>query len=185
MSSSASLTSGVAGRYATALFELAREGNLEKVEDDLLALEAALSESGDLRDMIGSPVYRRDEQVSALRELTTRMALGSEVSNTVGLMAANRRLFVLPEMIRNVKGLIAEHRGEMTAQVSAAKPLSEAQIAALSDSLKSSVGKNVKLDVTVDESLIGGMVVRLGSRMIDTSIRAKLANLQNIMKEVG
>ena len=186
VSSSASLTSGVAGRYATALFEIAREGkSLSKVEEDLRALEAALAESADLRAMIDSPLYTRDEQMAAIRALADRMGLGTEVSNTVGLMAANRRLFVLPEMIANVKGMIAEHRGEITAKVTAAKPLSEAQSAALAESLKSSAGKDVKIDVTVDVGLIGGLVVRLGSRMIDTSIRSKLAKLQNVMKEVG
>jgi F-type H+-transporting ATPase subunit delta len=180
------LTSGVAGRYATALFELAREGgSLQKVEEDLDALGAALAESSDLRALIKSPVYGRDEQVSAMRALTDRMGLGAEVANTVGVMAANRRLFVLPEMIADVKALLAEHRGETTAKVTAAKPLTKAQTRALSESLRSSVGKDVKVDVSVDESLIGGLVVRLGSRMIDTSIRSKLAHLQNIMKEVG
>lgn len=186
MPSSASLTSGVAGRYATALFEIAREGGtLEKVEKDLDALEAALSVSPDLRALIKSPVYGREEQVAAMRALAERMGLGVEVSNTVGVLAANRRLFVLPAMIADVKALLAEHRGETTAKVTAAKPLSEAQIGALSDSLRSSVGKDVKVDVSVDEGLIGGLVVRLGSRMVDTSIRSKLAHLQNIMREVG
>ena len=180
------MTSGVAGRYATALFEVAREGKtLPKVEEDLQTLEAALAESADLRAMIGSPVYSRDEQVAAIRALAERMGIGVEVANTVGLMAANRRLFVLPEMITSFKALIADHRGEMTAKVTSAKPLSDAQTAALAETLKASVGKNINIDVTVDKGLIGGLVVRLGSRMIDTSIRSKLAKLQNVMKEVG
>lgn len=186
VSSSAFLTSRVAGRYATALFEIARDGGtLDKVEADLGALDAALSDSDDLREMIASPIPTRDEQGAAMKAIAAKMDLGSEVTNTVGLMAANRRLFVLTAMIEGVQALIADHRGEMTAQVTAATPLDERQTDALAQTLKGSVGKDVKLEIAVDRSLIGGMIVKLGSRMIDTSIRAKLGNLQNKMKEVG
>jgi len=186
VSNSASLTSGAAGRYATALFEIAREGKLlDQVESDLDTLQATLDESSDLRDLISSPVYTRDQQGSAMRAITDKLGLGAEVSNTIGLMALNRRLFVLGGMIAQVKSLIAHERGEVTAEVVSARPLSQEQTQALSKTLKSSVGKDVKVDVTVDESLIGGLVVKVGSQMIDTSIRAKLANLQNVMKEVG
>jgi F-type H+-transporting ATPase subunit delta len=186
VSSSASLTSGVAGRYATALFEIARSGKtLDKVESDLDTLDAALAQSADLRDLISSPVYTRDQQGNAMRAITDKLGLGAEVSNTVGLMALNRRLFVLRDMITQVKSLIAAERGEVTAEVISATPLTQEQINALSKTLKSSFGKDVKVDVTVDESLIGGLVVQVGSQMIDTSIRSKLANLQNVMKEVG
>ena len=113
------------------------------------------------------------------------MGLGPTVTNTLGLMAKNRRLFVVPGLVAQVKALIAADRGEVTAEVTAAKPLTKAQTEALAETLKASVGREVKLDVTVDESLIGGLVVKVGSRMIDTSIRAKLAKLQNVMKEVG
>ena len=113
------------------------------------------------------------------------MGLGDTLTNTLRLMAQNRRLFVVPGMIAQVKGLIAAERGEVTAEVTSAKPLSEDQTQALARTLKESVGKDVRLEVTVDESLIGGLVVKVGSRMIDTSLRAKLANLQNVMKEVG
>jgi F-type H+-transporting ATPase subunit delta len=117
--------------------------------------------------------------------IASAMGLGSTVSNTLGLMAQNRRLFVLPDLIDQVKGLIAAHRGEVTAEVTAAKKLTKEQTDNLAKTLKASVGKDVKLDVTVDESLIGGLIVKVGSRMIDTSIRSKLAQLQNVMKEVG
>ena len=113
------------------------------------------------------------------------MGVGSTVTNTLGLMAQNRRLFILPALIAQVKALIATHRGEVTAEVTAAKKLTKEQTETLAGTLKASVGKDVKLDVTVDESLIGGLVVKVGSRMIDTSIRSKLAKLQNVMKEVG
>ncbi len=186
MSSSASLTSGVAGRYATALFEIARDGKvLDKVEADIGAVEAALAESADFRDVIASPVYSREDQGKAVLALAAKMGLGSEVANTLGLMAQNRRLFVLPGLIAQVKALIADHRGEVTAEVTSARPLSDAQVAELAGTLKKNVGKDVSLKVTVDEGLIGGLVVKVGSRMIDTSVRSRLAALQNAMKEVG
>ena len=186
VSSSVSLTSGVSGRYATALFEIARDAKkVDRVEADLTALEAALAESKDFRDVIASPIHTRAEQTAAMAALAKKMQLDPEVSSTIGLLAANRRLFVLPAMISDVKSLIADHRGEVTAQVTSASELSDDQRRALSETLRSSVGKDIKVDVTVDRSLIGGMVVKVGSRMIDTSIRSKLVNLQNVMKEVG
>ena len=186
MSSSATLTSGVAGRYATALFEIARDSkSLDKVEADVLALEAAMAESPELRGMFASPIFTREDQGKAVMALAARMGLGPEVANTLGLMAQNRRLFVLPGLIAQLKALIADHRGEVTAEVTSARPLNDAQVADLAGTLKKNVGKDVSLKVTVDESLIGGLVVKVGSRMIDTSIRSRLAALQNAMKEVG
>ncbi len=186
MSSSASLTSGVAGRYATALFEISKESNtLDQVEADLLAFQGALDESPDLRGVISSPVFSREDQGNAIEAIAARMGLGATVANTLRLMAQNRRLFVVPGMITQVMALIAADRGEVTAEVTAAKPLTDEQIASLKDALQKSVGKDVKLDVTVDAGLIGGLVVKIGSRMIDSSIRSKLASLQNVMKEVG
>lgn len=183
---SESLTSGIAGRYATALFELAREGGrLDAVESDLNAVSAALVESADLRQLITSPVFARADMAAAMKALSAKMGLGPEVANTLGLMAVNRRLFVVPALIAGVKGMIAAERGQVSAEVTSATPLNDAQTAALKARLKERVGKDVELDVKVDESLIGGLVVRIGSRMIDTSIRSKLAKLQNVMKEVG
>jgi F-type H+-transporting ATPase subunit delta len=186
VSNAVSLTSGVAGRYATALFEIGRDGKrLDKIEADLAVLQAALAESPDLRAMIASPVHTRDEQMRAIAALAGRMGLSTEVANTLGLMGHNRRLFVLPRMIAQLKALIAQERGEVSAEVASARPLTEAQTAALAATLKATVGKDVTLRATVDESLIGGLVVRVGSQMIDTSIRSKLASLQTLMKEVG
>lgn len=185
VSSAASLTAGVAGRYATALYDLARETNsVERVEADLLALEAVLGESADLRDAIFSPVYPRTEQAAALKTLSERMEFGPEVTNTLGVMAMHRRLFVLPRMIEAMKGLLAEERGEVAAEVTSARPLTKKQREELARSLHEKVGRTVKLEEKVDERLIGGLVVKVGSRMIDTSIRSKLAKLQNAMKEV-
>jgi F-type H+-transporting ATPase subunit delta len=176
----------VAGRYATALFEIAKhDKGLDQVEADIAALEAALAESADLRSMIASPMHSREEQGRAIAAVAAKMGLGKTVSNTLGLMAANRRLFVVPGLLSQIKALIADDRGEVTAEVISAKPLTKAQTESLAGTLKASVGKDVTLDVTVDEDLIGGLVVKVGSRMIDTSIRSKLAKLQNAMKEVG
>jgi F-type H+-transporting ATPase subunit delta len=186
VSSSASLTSGVAGRYATALFDLAKEENsLPQVEADLLALEDALADSEDLRSLIGSPAYSRDEQGASLRALMKKMEFGPVVTNTIGLMASNRRLFVLPGLIRQVKAMIAADRGEVEAEVTTAHALSSSQTEELVSALKNSFGSDIRLSVKVDDSIIGGLIVKVGSKMIDTSIRSKLASLQNIMKEVG
>jgi F-type H+-transporting ATPase subunit delta len=176
----------VAGRYALAVFEIAKEArSLDRLEANVKTLEEALAESSDLRDMIASPIYTRDQQGRAIGALADRLELGIELGNGLRLMALNRRLFVLPELLSRIKALIAADRGEVEAEVIAAKPLSKEQTAALASTLRENVGRDVKLDVRVDESLIGGLVVKVGSRMIDTSIRTKLARLQNVMKEVG
>jgi F-type H+-transporting ATPase subunit delta len=181
-----SLTSGAAGRYSTALFDLAREaGELDRVEADLNQLSEALATSPELDDLIRNPVYTRAEQGRAMAAVAERMGLSDLVGNVVGLMAQKRRLFALPEMIAMFRALLAEHRGEVTADVTAAHPLSDVQRDALAAKIKGSLGRDVKLNVSVDPGIIGGLVVRVGSRMIDSSIRAKLARLQNAMKEVG
>jgi F-type H+-transporting ATPase subunit delta len=180
------MTSGVAGRYATALFEIAKESqSLDTVEADVRALEAALTESPELSGMMNSPIFTREDQGRAIAAIAQSMGLGPALAGTLGLMARNRRLFVVPELIEQLKALIADERGEVIAEVTTAKKLTKDQVEGLEKTLKASVGKDVRLDVTVDESLIGGLVVKVGSRMIDTSIRSKLAQLQNVMKEVG
>lgn len=181
-----SLTSGAAGRYATALFELARDaGELDRAEADLNQLDAALGGSPELADLIRNPVYTRSEQGAAMAAVADRMGLGPLVRNVVALMASKRRLFALPQTIAQFRALLAEHRGEVTADVTAAHELSDAQRDALAAKLKDSLGRDVKLNVRVDRDIIGGLVVRVGSRMIDSSIRSRLARLQNAMKEVG
>jgi F-type H+-transporting ATPase subunit delta len=186
VSATASITAGASGRYAIALFEIAKEAkNMAAVEADLDSLQAALDSSADLRDVISSPLLSREEQGKAMRALTDKMALGAEAANTVALMAENRRLYVLPEMISQVKALAADDRGEVSAEVTAAKALTEKQSKALAAALKKSVGKDVQVNVTVDKDLIGGLIVKVGSAMVDSSLRSKLNNLQNAMKEVG
>lgn len=181
-----SLTSGAAGRYSTALFELAREaGELDRVDADLDQLSETLDESPEMAELIRNPVYTRVEQGRAMAAITDRMGLSNLVGNVVGLMAQKRRLFALPQMIAMFRALLAEHRGEVTAEVTAAHPLSDVQRDALAEKIKGSLGRDVQLNVRVDQDIIGGLVVRVGSKMIDSSIRAKLAKLQNAMKEAG
>ena len=186
MSEPASISSGIAARYATALFDLSKEEKgLKALEGDVDALDAALSGSADLRSLISSPLVSREDQGNAIAAIAAKMGLSGIVSNTLALMAQKRRLFVLPQLIADVRARIATEKGEMTAEVTSATKLSAAQAKALAATLKASVGKDVKLKTAVDESLIGGLIVKLGSTMIDTSIKSKLAALQNSMKEVG
>ena len=148
-------------------------------------IDAALTGSADLRSLISSPLVSREDQGNAIAAIAAKMGLSGIVSNTLALMAQKRRLFVLPQLIADVRARIATEKGEMTAEVTSATKLSAAQAKALAATLKASVGKDVKLKTAVDESLIGGLIVKLGSTMIDTSIKSKLAALQNSMKEVG
>lgn len=186
MSEPASISSGIAARYATALFDLSKEEKgLKALEGDVDALDAALTGSADLRSLISSPLVSREDQGNAIAAIAAKMGLSGIVSNTLALMAQKRRLFVLPQLIADVRARIATEKGEMTAEVTSATKLSAAQAKALAATLKASVGKDVKLKTAVDESLIGGLIVKLGSTMIDTSIKSKLAALQNSMKEVG
>lgn len=186
MSEPASISQGIAARYAAALFDLAKDGQaLTALETDTDALDAALKDSADLRAMIGSPVYSRDAQQAAITAVARAMGLSALMVNTLSLMASKRRLFTLPQFVRALRDRIATEKGEVTADVTSAVALTKAQADELAQALKGRFGKTVKLNASVDDSLIGGLVVKVGSKMIDTSIRAKLAALQNSMKEVG
>lgn len=186
VSEPASISSGIAARYATAIFELAKDDNaLTALEADLDGLSAVLADSADFRSLILSPVHPRSEQEAAIRAIAEKMGLQATMGNALALMAQNRRLFVLPQLLAALRNMIADDRGEVTAEVTSAQALSDAQASALAEALKAKTGSDVKINATVDESLIGGLVVRLGSKMIDTSIRSKLSALQNTMKEVG
>jgi len=186
VSEPASISTGIAARYATAIFELAREAKaLASLEADIDTLGTALNESDDFRALIRSPIYSREEQAGAVTAVAAKMGLSDMVANSLALMASKRRLFVLPQLLAELSRLVADEKGEMTAEVTAAKALSSEQQEKLAETLKARVGKDVKLKMAIDESLIGGLVVKIGSRMIDTSIRSKLAALQNTMKEVG
>lgn len=177
---------GIATRYAQALFEIAKDDNgLSGLETDTNALAAALIESPELAAMIASPVVAREDQANAMAAIATAMKLSPMMANTIALMASKRRLFVLPQLVTNLRARIAIEKGEVTADVVSATALSAAQATKLAATLKAKFGKDVKLNTSVDNSLIGGLIVKLGSTMIDTSVKAKLAALQNAMKEVG
>ena len=185
VSEPASISMGIAARYAQAVFDLSRDsGDLKKLETDVAALDGAIKGSADLRDVLTSPVISREDQGRAIAAVADKMGLTATVKNVLALMASKRRLFVVPQMVAALKGMLADDRGEVTAEVRSAKELTKTQSDKLAKTLKASTGKDVTLDVTVDESLIGGLVVKIGSQMIDTSIRAKLNALQNTMKEV-
>ncbi|MGC3938224.1 F0F1 ATP synthase subunit delta [Roseobacter sp. EG26] len=186
MSEPASISTSIAGRYATAVYEIAKDGKAVKaLEADLEALQSALGDSDDFRALIHSPIYSREEQGAAISAIAKKMKLSETFSNTLSLMAQKRRLFVLPQLVTALRDIIAAEKGEVTADVVSAKALTKTQADKLAKTLKASTGKTVTLNATVDESLIGGLVVKVGSRMIDTSIRSKLNSLQNAMKEVG
>ena len=186
VSEAASISAQIAERYATAIFEIAKENkNLDGLESGVNDLAAALDESADLRGLIQSPIVPRAEQSAAMTAIAKKMDLAPVLRKSLGLMADKRRLFVLPQLVSALREALAEERGEVTADVFSAKALTKAQTEKLAASLKDSVGKDVTIHATVDESLIGGLVVKVGSKMIDTSIRSQLSSLQNAMKEVG
>lgn len=173
------IVAGVAGRYASALFDLANEqGQVAQVEQDLTKFQQLLEMSDDLRALVRSPVISADQQSAALAAVLSQAGIGGLVQNFLKLAARNRRLFATPDMVRAFLALAAKARGETTAYVTSAEALTEAQAEALKSVLKESVGKDVVLDAKVDPSLIGGLVVKVGSRMVDSSLRTKLAGLK-------
>lgn len=178
--------SGIAERYAQALLELADEQKqLDVVADDLRAVNAALSDSAELRELARSPLYAREQKVKAMGAVLDRLGAGELTRRFTLLVAQNGRLFALSVMIERFLTELARRRGEVKAEVIAARTLSDAQNQNLVDALRAAVGTKVQVDVTVDPDLIGGLVVKVGSRMIDDSLRTKLQRLQLAMKGVG
>ena len=186
VSDSASMSSGVAKRYAKAIFGLAKEDKkIEPLSMDLTSIGDALQISEELNQLISSPVYNRLDQENAILAISDRMGLSDLMKSSLGLLAMKRRLNILPTLIEEVKAYIAEDKGEVTVNITSASTLSDNQTKDLTKSLEKTIGKEIKIEAIIDESLIGGLIVKVGSKMIDSSIRSKLANLQNIMKEVG
>ena len=178
------IISGMAGRYATAMFELALEHNaVDAVRADLDTFEALIADSPDLTRLVRSPVFTAEQQSKALAAVLDQSGIGGLAGNFLKTVAANRRLFAVGQMIRAFRTLVARHKGEVTAQVVVAEPLDDRQREALTDALKTVTGKDVALDVNVDPSIIGGLVVKLGSRMVDSSLRTKLNSIKIAMKE--
>ncbi len=180
------MTAGVAGRYASALFELAHEQNrLDEVDRDLGKFQSLLDASSDLKRLVNSPAFAAEEQQRALGAVMDWAAIGATTGNFLKVVARNRRLFAAEDMIKTFRGLLARHRGEVAAEVKSAIALSDAQLAALRAKLKSTFGKDVRLDAKVDPTLLGGLVVKIGSRMFDSSLRTKLSNLKVVLKGSG
>jgi F-type H+-transporting ATPase subunit delta len=180
---SGGIQASLAGRYAMALFELARdERQLETVGASLGALKRALAESSDLREFVSSPLVSREESLRTIDSAGEAMALDPMTRNFLGVLARNRRLSQLGNVIRAFDMLAAGHRGEVTAEVVSARPLGDDQLAALKANLRARTGSDIVVDLRVDPSILGGLVVKVGSRMIDGSIRTKLNTLAHAMK---
>ena len=178
--------STVADRYAGALFDLALDGNaLPAVEADLDRFSALLVESDDLKRLVRSPVFAADAQSRALTAVLDKAGIAGISANFLKVLTANRRLFVVADVIRAYRALVAKFKGEATADVTVAEALSDKNLDALKVALKSVTGKDVALNVKVDPSIIGGLVVKLGSRMVDGSLRTKLNSIKHAMKEAG
>ena len=183
MASEATGISGLAQRYAAALFDLADEARaLDQVAADLRQLRAMLTAIPDLTRLLRSPILSRAAQGEALAAVAQQAELSRLVRDFLAVVARNRRLFAAPAMIEAFLAKLAERRGEVTAEVTAAQALNEAQLDALGEHLRRSVGRRVGVDVRVDPSLIGGMIVKVGSRMIDASVKSRLERLQKAMK---
>ena len=183
MEISGGIQASLAGRYATALFELARdEKQLEAVGASLTAVRGALRDSDDLKALTTSPLIGREDAVRGIAAAAQAMQLDPITSNFLGVLAQNRRLGQLESVIRYFNLLAAHHRGETTAEVTSAHPLNDDQVAALKANLKSRLGRDVAVDLTVDPTILGGLVVKVGSQMIDGSIRTKLNSLAHAMK---
>jgi F-type H+-transporting ATPase subunit delta len=180
------IDSGMAGRYATALFELALEaGDVDSVLADLQRFDALLDLSVDLSRLVRSPVFTADVQSKAMAAVIDKAGLGGLAARFIKVVTSNRRLFAIRNIVKAYSALVARHKGEVTAYVTAAEPLSEAHQNEIRDTLHVVTGKDVRIEVKIDPSIIGGLVVKLGSRMVDSSLRTKLNALKHAMKEVS
>ena len=186
MSEQASTSKGIAARYATAVFGLADDqDDIQTLEQNVGILKESLKNSVDLTSLISSPIYSRNQQQTAITAIAKKLELSTAMTNTLSLMASKRRLFVVPTFLVVLSDLIAASKNEVTAEVVSATFLSKEQLDKLAKTLKTNFNKDIKINTTVDPGLIGGMIIKVGSRMIDTTIKAKLNSLQNVMKEVG
>ncbi len=185
MATDDTITGGVAGRYASALFELAEEANqVRQVEKDLTQLQSLLDGSADLKRLVRSPVFTSEDQGRSIAAIAEKAAFSPLVANFLKVLARNRRLFAVGDISRTFLTLAARQRGEINAEISSAHSLSDEQLAALKETLRASAGKDVNLITKVDPTLLGGLIVKMGSRMIDSSLRTKLNSLKTAMKEV-
>jgi F-type H+-transporting ATPase subunit delta len=178
------IISGMAGRYATALFELALDNKaVDSVKNDLDQFDALIAGNADLHRLVRSPAFGADEQLRALTAILAKAGIGDLTANFLRVITVNRRLFAVRDMIRAYRALVAQHKGEVTAQVTVAEKLSDKNLDALKSALKSVTGgKEIDLDVKVEPTIIGGLIVKVGSRMVDGSLRTKLNSIKLTMK---
>jgi F-type H+-transporting ATPase subunit delta len=180
------IVSGMAGRYATALFELALEANaIEPVRADLDRFDALVAGSPELTRLVRSPVFTAEDQLAALGAVLDKAGISGIAAQFLKVVTSNRRLFAVRDMIKSYRGLVARHKGEVTAEVTLAEQLSTAHLAAIKQALSDVAKKDVQVDVKIDPAIIGGLVVKLGSRMVDSSLRTKLNAIKHAMKEVS
>ena len=178
------IVSGMAGRYATALFDLARETNaIDAVKADLERFDALVAENPDLTRLVRSPVFSAAEKLRALAAVLDRAGIGGLAAKFLKLVTTNRRLFAVRDMVKAFRELVADYKGEATAEVTVAERLKDDHVAALRSALHAVSGKDVDLDIKIDPAIIGGLVVKLGSRMVDNSLRTKLNAIRHAMKE--
>jgi F-type H+-transporting ATPase subunit delta len=176
----------MAGRYATALFELALETNaVDAVTADLQTFDRMLADSADLARLVRAPVFTAEEQARAIAIIVERAGIATLAANFLTFVASNRRLFAVQDMIKAYRARVAQHKGEVRAEITVAEQLSDAHLAAIKEALASVTGKKIDVDVRVEPAIIGGLVVKLGSRMVDSSLRTKLNAIKHAMKEVG
>src|SRR5215510_7076290 len=175
----------MAGRYATALFELALDNKVvDAVNKDLDRFDALIAGSADLHRLVRSPAFGVDEQLKALSAILAKAGIAGLAANFLKVITTNRRLFAVRDMIRGYRTLVARHKGEVTAQVTVAEKLNDNNLDALKSTLKSVTGgKDIDLDVKIDPTIIGGLIVKVGSRMVDSSLRTKLNSIKIAMKE--
>jgi F-type H+-transporting ATPase subunit delta len=180
------IVSGMAGRYATALFELAREERaIDSVKADLDRFDGLLAESPDLMRLVRSPVFSAEQQAKALAAVLEPAGIGGLAAKFLKVLAANRRLFSVRAILKDFRALVAHYKGEVTAEVTLAAKPDDRQLAAIKDALRAVTGKDVQVDVKVEPSIIGGLIVKLGSRMVDSTLRTKLKSIKHAMKEVS
>jgi F-type H+-transporting ATPase subunit delta len=186
MAGEGSIVSGMAGRYATALFELAVEaGSTDQIKNDLDTFDELAAANPDLMRLIRSPVFGADEQAKALAAVLQRAGIAGLSAQFLKVVAANRRLFAVRQMIRDFRALVANYKGEVTADVTVAERLNDARFTEIKSTLAAVTGKDVQVNVHVDPAIIGGLIVKIGSRMVDSSLRTKLSAIKHAMKEAG
>ncbi|MDA1237406.1 MAG: F0F1 ATP synthase subunit delta [Proteobacteria bacterium] len=186
VSETSSTLTGIAKRYATAVFELCKyQKNLDTLESNVDLIGSLIMDSEDFRTFLASPLLTREDQSKAIREISKKLKLSKVMSNFLSLIAIKRRLFILNYFVKEIRLLISIEKGEVTAEVTTARGLTDEQNEEIVKMLSHSTRKKVKLLSIIDNALIGGLIVKVGSKMLDTSIRAKLISLQSTMKEVS